>query len=232
MIEKLIKYQEIDEKLRVIEQEISHSDERLKYGQSVKFLENAPEKLDKLDSRAGELYKIVGQLTDKYKELDENVNEYNGIIEISKDIEVINFYKKNASKLYEQIKELKSSINTVVEEISIINENFEKMKNQTILMQRQYKEYKQKYSELKSQKESDIKKIETALQKASKGITPELLEKYKQKRKDKIFPILYEVNGKRCSQCGMELSLSELSNLDRDKIIECENCRRLIYTKE
>jgi predicted nucleic acid-binding Zn-ribbon protein len=232
MIEQLIKYQEIDEKLRTVEQELIHSEERIKLGHAMKFLDTAPEKLDKLDSRAGELYNIVGELTEKYKELDENVTEYNGLIETSQDIEGINFYKKSASKLYEQIKELKNNIHNVLEELAEINDSFDKMKNQTILMQRQYKEYKLKYAELKEAKESEIKKIEAQLQKTSKGISVEFLEKYKQKRHDKMFPILYEVNGKRCSQCGMELSLSELSHLSSEKIIECENCRRLIYIKE
>jgi predicted nucleic acid-binding Zn-ribbon protein len=147
-------------------------------------------------------------------------------------IEVINYYKKNASKLYEQIKDLKQNINNVLEEIASINENFRKMKNETIQMQKQYKEYKQKYEELKDSRETDMKGVEKELVKASKGIPVGLMEKYKQKRNDKMFPVLYEVNGKRCSQCGMELSLSELNNLGKEKIIECENCRRLIYTKE
>jgi predicted nucleic acid-binding Zn-ribbon protein len=232
MIAQLLKYQEIDEKLRAIETEISQSEERKKFGQAIKFLDTAPEKLDKLDSRAGELCKIVDELSEKYKELGENINEYNGMIEISKDIEVVNYYKKNAAKLYEHLKDLKNNINSVIEEIAFINDNFEKMKGQTIAMQRQYKEYKQKYNELKETKENDMKKITAELAKASKGISPELMEKYKLKRQDKIFPILYEVNDKKCTQCGMELSISELSKLGNDRIIECENCRRLIYIKE
>jgi len=232
MIEKLIKYQEIDEKLRAIEQELIHSEERSKLGQAMKFLDTAPEKLEKIDTRAGELYSIVGEFTTKYKELEDNISEYNGNIEKSEEIEVINFYKKSASKLYEQIKDLKNNINNILEELAEVNDSFDKMKNQTILMQRQYKEFKQKYSDLKVTKEDQMKKIEADLLKVSKGISVTLMEKYKQKRQDKMFPILYEVNGKRCSQCGMEFSLSELSNLSNEKVIECENCRRLIYTKE
>ena len=47
----------------------------------------------------------------------------------------------------------------------------------------------------------------------------------------KIFPILYEVKGKICEVCNMELSLTELSKLKSGGIIDCEQCGRLLFVK-
>ena len=63
-----------------------------------------------------------------------------------------------------------------------------------------------------------------------KDIPAEIMQKYKEKRKDKHFPIVYRINDRHCSACGTELSMAQLYKLEKeDELIECENCRRLIF---
>jgi predicted nucleic acid-binding Zn-ribbon protein len=60
-------------------------------------------------------------------------------------------------------------------------------------------------------------------------ISSQIMAKYEEKRKDKNFPILSELSGKKCSACGMELSMKDIADLENGNIIECENCRLLVY---
>ena len=55
------------------------------------------------------------------------------------------------------------------------------------------------------------------------------MARYKAKRKDKMFPVLYEVKGNMCGKCLMELSMADLNRLKTEEVIECDNCRCLLH---
>ena len=74
-----------------------------------------------------------------------------------------------------------------------------------------------------------MKSIEGELSKIAKKIPAELLEKYTLKRKEKLFPVVCEVQGNRCPQCGIELSVSEISKLADGSFVECDSCRRVLF---
>lgn len=229
MLEKLLNYQEVDGKLRAIEQELSKSEERNKFALAKKFLEGAPEQLDKLDSRAGELLRLSEEMDSLYKALEAEIKEFESL-DLGEDLDGLGYYKKNALKLGDKIKDLKYKINSIKEETAQVAEQFDKKKRQTILMQRQYNEFGVKYRELKESKKGEEAAVKKELEAAEKGISPDLIAKYKAKRQDKIYPVVYPLSDKRCGQCGMELSLKELSRFGAETLIECENCRRLLYS--
>lgn len=96
-------------------------------------------------------------------------------------------------------------------------------------------ENKKKYEELLKSKKAEKAAITKKLDDIAKDVPPEYMAKYKEKRKDNKFPIVYEVviaKDTHCSACGTELSKLQVSQLQKDKMIECENCRRLIFIKE
>ena len=109
---------------------------------------------------------------------------------------------------------------------------FAAAKKQTIAMQKQYKEYREKYLEVKNARADEISAIEAELNKLSKSIPAETMAKYNLKRKEKLFPVVCEVQGNRCPQCGMELSIAEISQLSDGKFVECDSCRRVLFTKK
>ena len=72
-VEKLLKYQETDEKLLALERETSNSEERRNFVQAKNFLTKAPEKLDALEAKAKELNSLLGDLNEKYGEIAETL---------------------------------------------------------------------------------------------------------------------------------------------------------------
>ena len=62
----------------------------------------------------------------------------------------------------------------------------------------------------------------------SKDIPKDLMERYQQKRKEKIFPIIAPLNGDRCI-CGMDFPLAQQGKLAGGNVVECEHCRRFVY---
>lgn len=228
VLNELLEYQTVDAELRKIEQEIAASEARKKYVQAKKFMETAGEKLEAQDRRAVELRRTAQGLTARYKEINEAINEYTAIDESTEDEGQVSFYKRSAQSLADNLRALKGEINKLVSEIEGACEEYKKMKEQTIAMQNQYKEYSEKFKETKNSRAAEVAEITKRLEKIGKNIPAETLEKYKQKRKERIFPILAPLTNDRCI-CGMDFAIAQQSKLSGGNVIECEHCRRFIY---
>ncbi len=228
VLNELLEYQTVDAELRKIEQEIAASEARKKYVQAKKFMETAGEKLEAQDRRAVELRRTAQGLTARYKEINEAIKEYTAIDESTEDEGQVSFYKRSAQSLADSLRALKGEINKLVSEIEGACEEYKKMKEQTIAMQNQYKEYSEKFKETKNSRAAEVAEITKRLEKIGKNIPAETLEKYKQKRKERIFPILAPLTNDRCI-CGMDFAIAQQSKLSGGNVIECEHCRRFIY---
>ncbi len=228
-LQSLLKYQEVDSKLKRIEQELATCEERKKYFQARKFLENASDKLDQIDARALDLKHMAQILTKKYLEMNEILKDLSNIDELIASGADVTFYVKNAQALSDGLKALKSDINGLINKINEAAEEYKKLKSNTIKMQKQYNEYREKFYAIKDSKKAETEKITAQLQEIEKNISPELISRYKNKRKESIFPVLCTLKNERCAMCGMELPLAAHSRLSGGNMIECENCHRFIY---
>ncbi len=226
---ELLEYQQVDGQLRKIEQEIAASEERKKYMQAKKFMETARERLEAQDKHAVELRDLRDELIRRADETTRAIAEYNDLDEILEESGGdLSFYKKNAQALLEQLRTIKNDLNRLIAEIAAASEEYEKFKKQTIAMQKQYRDYSEKFKELKNSRAEEVRRINAKLEELAKLIAPEILERYKTKRKERIFPIVVPLNNWMCV-CGMELPLLHQSELAGGNMIECEHCRRIIY---
>ena len=226
---ELLEYQKVDEQLRKIEQEMSASEERKKYMQAKKFMETARERLEAQDRHAVELRAMRDDLIVRAEETTKAIAEYNDLDEILEESGGdLSFYKKNAQALLEKLRSIKGDLNRLIAEITAASEEYEKFKKQTIAMQKQYKEYSEKFKELKNSRAEDVSRITAKLSELSAKIAPDIMERYQAKRKERIFPIVVPLNNWMCV-CGMELPLLHQSELAGGNMIECEHCRRIIY---
>ena len=233
ILDELLRYQEADGKLRAVEQAIPATEERKKYASARKFLEKAPEKLEALDAKAVELRHMFEQLEKKYAELADTIKDYENLDEmIGEQGGEISFYKKSAQQISDNLRGLKNEINRLISLIETASAEYQTAKKQTIAMQKQYKEYKEKYAAVKQSHADEIAAIEAEMAEIAKSVPKDQLEKYKAKRKEKMYPVVCEVKGNRCSQCGMELSIAELSKLASGNAIECDSCHRTLFQRK
>lgn len=232
MYKDLVKYQEIDAQLKAIEQEIGGSEERKKTAVAKKFLESVGDSVATLDNKAKELNAVFESLNKKRSELDEKAKEFENAIATCEDESEIAYIEKKAEELLQKATVLENELNTLTEEINNAVSQYAQLKKKTADAKKQYNEYGAKYNELKKSKEGEMLSIKAQLNQLESKVNPALMEKYKTKRKDKMFPILYSVTGKLCSHCRMELSMAELNKLNTGEVIECDNCHCLIYKGE
>ena len=232
MLQAILKYQEIDRRLFKLDNELAESEERKKYAKLRKFLKTAPEKLDALETKAAALSSEAQALTKKYEEVSATLGDFDNLDELIEGGADVSFYKKNATQIMDSLKTLKADINKLATRIEEAKAEYATAKKQTIAAQKQYKEYKVKYSEVKDARAQEIKEIENELGEIAKNIPADLLAKYNTTRKEKLFPVACSVKGNRCPQCGMELSIAEVSKLSDGNIIDCDNCHRILFTEK
>ena len=231
MLQAILQYQETDAKLYKLEREIAGCDERKEYVKFKKFLEAAPEKLDALEVKAAALQAEAAELTQKYTRAEESLNDFENLDELVTGGADIAFYKKKAQALADQLKKLKADLAALTANIKATDEEYKKLKKQVLSAQKQYAEATEKYKAVKAARDPEKKELEAALAKIEKDVPAEMLETYRTKRKEKIFPVVGEMVGNRCPFCSMEPPLAARNKLTGGATIECDNCHRIIFSK-
>ena len=232
MIEQLLKYQQVDAGLRKIEVELSGSEARKKAVSAKKFLESVDETVNKLDVKAAELAHIYENLQNESQVLSSQREEFTGALEHAEDENALNYLAKKADELYVKVKNLSQEAARVAETMQAVYKEYASVRANIKTAQAQYTENGKIYNDLKASKQDERNKIEGELKELEKAVEPSLMERYKIKRANKIFPIIYEANGDFCGACNMELPKSTLSRLKNGEVIECDNCGRLLYLKK
>ncbi len=231
MIEQLLIYQNVDAKLKKIENELMGSEERKKAVVAKKFLDGVEEILSKLDARAAKLAQEYKNCNEEYVKIKEQESELAKALEGVKEESEASFLIKKAEQLMQKIKNIAGACNKLSEELQAVMKEYVSIKNQTKAAQVQYNENGKKYNELKASLTGEKEAIEKELEQIKNKVEPTLMEKYLKKRAGKIYPVVFEVRGNACGACNMELPMSELTKLKNGGVIECETCGRLLYQK-
>ena len=228
-LQAILNYQEVDRELYAIERELAGSEERKEYLKMKKFLEGAPEKLDSLEAKANGLKAEAATLSEKYEKTEETLKDFDSLDELIAGGADIAFYKKKAQSVIDQLKKLKAELNELINSINETSAEYQKLKKQVIAAQKLYREAADKYNAVKAEKDGVRKELEAKLAEIAKDISAEVMERYKGKRKEKIFPIICRFNDKRCPLCGMDLPIVAVNKLTGGGMIECDSCHRIIY---
>jgi predicted nucleic acid-binding Zn-ribbon protein len=230
-LQAILNYQEVDAKLYKLERELAASEERKEYVKYKKFLETAPEKLDALEVKAQSLKAEAEELDKKYTQLEETLKDVEHLDELVTEGADIAFYQKKAQTKIDQLKKFKADINALTASIKETDAEYQKLKKQVIAAQKQYAEVSEKYKALKTAKDPEKKALETELSAIAANVPQSMLEVYKTKRKEKIFPVVGQINGNRCPYCSMDLPIAARSKLSGGAWIECENhiCSRILF---
>lgn len=230
-LQAILKYQEVDAKLYKIERELAGSEERKEYAKVKKFLEGAPEKLDALEVKAKALRAEGEKLTENYATLEETLKDFEHLDELVTEGADIAFYKKKAQSIVEKLKKIKADLNNLFANIKATDEEYKKLKKQVLSLEKKAPEVQKAYKELKASREGEKQPLETELSALAKDISAEMLEIYKTKRKEKIFPVVGQIVGNRCPYCSMDLPIAARNKLSGGGWIECENhiCNRILF---
>lgn len=229
VVQQLLKYQEVDEQLKAIEDALKSSDEFQKYAKATKFLKTVDESRAQYEDRSGALMSAYNDKQDELAKIVSEINEISSMLDGDSEEKEVEFLSKRVADLQKMLQSLDVQIQKLESDIKEVLSQYSNLAKKTKEYMSQRKEFGEKYEELKAQKDEERKKITSELATLEKGIPAELMKIYKDKRKDGKFKIVCKVEGDYCTSCNTELFTADKEKLKKNKIIECPNCHKLIY---
>lgn len=229
MIEQLLKYQAVDKELKDIENSLMNSEERKKAVNAKKYLEGVNDSVNKLDDKASSLSAEYLNAIELQTKLNEQEKEIATALDNAKSESEITYLVKKAEELLSRIKSVAQTVTNLSNEIQAVLKEYSGIKAKTSAAKAQYNENGEKYNRLKASVADKKQAVEQQLEELKKQVDPKLMERYLAKRANKVYPVVYEVNGTVCGACNMELSMAEIGKLKNGEIIECDQCGRILY---
>lgn len=230
-INKILEYQTLDSELFKLEKSLRENADKKTASQMQNNAKIAQERSYKLDEKAKELQKEYYNAKNQYaiqkKKMDEIFAK--DMDKLSK--EEVDKLIKLQEKLSQNLSILERSFAKLAENMNALLSDFNKTKNAFQMAKEQFALSKQKFD--KAQNDAMPKKQELAkkLSALEKGIENKIIEAYKKRRAENIFPVFVSLAGNCCGGCRMELSVANLSKLKEEGILTCEHCHRIIYLK-
>lgn len=233
MIQELLQYQDIDKKLRKLEQEVYNSEERKKAQAAKNFLLESEETVSKIDMKAADLLNMYNKVKTVYNDRLSVIAEYEKTVSTLTSGDELSYLTKKVNALSDDIRALEREISNISRDMEEVSKSFVAFRNKHNAARKNYVENKQKFDEIKKEKAEAFAAVKKTLEELAKKIeVKSVLEKYNKKRNDKIFPVLVPCRDNMCGGCSMQIPLNEVDRLKQNKVIECEHCRRLIYVEE
>lgn len=141
------------------------------------------------------------------------------LAKLNKELEIM---LSNLTTIENRLKALNSGIEVIVK-------RFENAKKNAFVAKGHYQKAKEEIDKLSAaiapQKIAFGKQLEAIRPK----IDAKLFARYATVRKDNIFPAITRLVDGRCGACRMELSRVLIGRLAADDVVECENCRRIVF---
>lgn len=230
-INKILEYQTLDSELFKLEKSLRDNEDKKTASQMQYNAKVAQERSYKLDEKAKELQKEYLNAKNQYdiqkKKMDEIFTK--NLDKISK--EELEKLAKLQEKLMQNLSILERSFAKLAENMNSLLSDFNKTKNAFQMAKQQFALSKQNYDKAQNdalpKKQELIKKLNSL----ERGIDHKIIEAYKKRRAENIFPVVVSLAGNCCGGCRMELSVANLSKLKEDGILTCEHCHRIIYLK-
>lgn len=234
MYKKLLEYQEIDKNLKAMEDKLHGDESYKKYSIANKFLKTVNEKKAQIEDRAQYLMDTLEELSARYYRLVDEKAEFSDIDDIKEEA-TVTFLKKKAEELSNAFKAVEAEINALTKEMNNLVSQYKTLANNTTAMKEQRATAQADIEKLQAGQGMEKETITKKLADLEKQIDPALMAKYKDRRSKIKFPIVVVVSQggvKHCLGCGTEFSSLEVANLKRDKHIECENCKKMIFLED
>lgn len=230
MIEEMLDYQKRDADLKTLESEIESSEDFKRASKARQLYSDARNRMQACEDKAEDTIKHYMRLKKQLDEVLEKVKEVEDDALESTEDDDISYLTSSIAKLKETVRQIEGELNQIMSEIDAITRSNNDARRAAVTSKSNFDEAKAKFDAFKDSKQEARDKIVAELDEKSKKIDRNLLEKYKEKRAQRIFPIMTPLfDGNRCGTCRMELAMNTLSTLKTEEFIECDSCHRLIY---
>lgn len=167
----------------------------------------------------------VQQLSDKLKSIDKKL--FDGSVTNPKEIEAFETQKVAIKK---SISDHEDKILSLMDELPQVQKVSEEATKQLETKSKQFEEWKLKAVKFKQQLEAQHKDLMTKRPKATEGISPMLMAKYDTiRQRHHGIGMAVVTRQMTCEECGNAVAEKSIQAIQDDRIVQCEDCQRILY---
>ena len=229
---QLLKYQDMDAKLFSIEQKLTTSPYKKKANELSSLAKKAQAKSNELENEANNVLKEIDDLKASF---NQNKKSLESLLKKDLDkftLEELDSFTALKGKILSNHDSVENILQKSAQKINAILVEFNKTKKMYDNARVQFEDCKKKIQEESKVLEPEKEKVRKELEDLESSVDKRLLEEYKKRRNDNIFPVVVPLEGKNfCGRCRMELPMAAISKINDTGVITCEHCKRLVYKK-
>lgn len=233
-LNKLWQYQQLDLEAESFERELQNSEDYKNFVKLHRFMQDQRKVLTGL----------TAQVEDKQRRIETEHKRYTLLEQRQKDgVEKLDKIDKSNLKEVERFRDyfenLQNLLATERREFSQLAKQLEKedsqlanLKNRLSQARKEYNELQARLDEKRGEFKDDEANLRAQAEVLAKEIDPALMKRYKTAKKGFAAPVA-NVQGGRCTGCGMELSaVLQRKIRESDEVVDCENCGRMLRLAE
>lgn len=228
-MKNILKYQELDNEIVGLENDLKHNSERKNIVKMQQLLKDCQTKLLELNEKSKKLFQEFENYTSVFNQMTENLEVVGKNLDKKDEKKIEGLIDANDA-ITNNLMRLEKKIASIIAECDSVQNEYNNIMKSARQAKASGQKSKENFANAKADTDAKIAEIQKELEKLEKVVDKQLLAKYKHKRAERANVFVPDLNG-TCGGCRMEISASKKSKLKADGMIECENCGRIIYTK-
>lgn len=233
-IEALLTYQKADLAFKKMNDELKKNENYRKMRASKKLFEAAKTAVEDSEKQAAS---VVSSYEQALAFIDEYADEIDALCE---ELEKDDLQEERENELVARLEKLQAEVGEWVrraEDLKALAEQAVKDRRDAqtagAKSRDDFNAAKKLYDEFKASKEAELEELRKKRDELKPAVEAELLEKYEKLTGEGVYPAFVAALSSdkvfTCGVCGMAVSSSAKTDLEKDGICVCESCRRIIY---
>ena len=229
-MQELLKYQDIDAKIRKLQSKIDESENRKNATEMQDYVKRCLAEITSLEQVAKTLNEQYQKSIAKYNEFVSKLESLEKSVEASSE-ETLSALQSTLQSFAKNAEVLEANIEMLAKKVEAANKKYDSLMANATKARKNHDVYKANFLKEKALYEQEIQKLNVELVSQGARVNPTMLAKYKMKSDGKKLPVLVPETKGRCFGCKMEIPASRMSDLAKNGFIECENerCGKIIY---
>lgn len=226
-MKNMLAYQEVDLKIKRLEEQISNNEDRLSALKLQQFLKDCQAKLVEIGKKSEKIAATFEELKKVYNNCATNMEKLNKKANSSDEKVLENLIEVNDA-LAGNLSKLDKEFAQIVKQSDALSGEYNEIMKKARSARANMEKFKTTFAKFKEGKDAEIAALKAELEKLKGGVDAKLMEVYNAKRSEKM-PVFVKLANGCCSGCRTELSASKQKELSANGHTVCETCGRIIF---
>lgn len=231
-VELLRQYQRIEAKVDELEGVVKNSELRKKLLRTRQYLLSSQDALQKMDAQAGEMRIMYETIFTRHQQMLERLAGMDSRAagaDLDTPLEQVEGMRRESQDIYANLGRLEKDLQGMMVRLKAIGDKIVSMVQNVPKAKKDYAALREIYDVKVGELEAQCAPHKAQMKELEGRIDRALLKRYRNVKQTHAMP-LAAVSGNRCAGCNMELPYAMMQRVkEGDKLLECENCGRILY---